>query len=110
MGCSSGTRPPCSGSPTGWAPAWTGTAGDPASTVAWGRDSVAQGATTFVQGAKGMQEGVQELVERRMKRALAAILGMKEREVDAYLPEPLAAKLRRVILDEFNDFEQVIVD
>lgn len=52
----------------------------------------------------------QDALQRRRDRAIAIVLGIKEREVDSYLPPQVSAKLRKVILDQFNDFYEVARD
>lgn len=39
---------------------------------------------------------------KRRDRAIATFLGLKEREVDPYLPERVAAALRKEFLDQIN--------
>jgi hypothetical protein len=57
-----------------------------------------------------MQAGVEELIEKQMKRTLAAILGMKDREIDPYLPADVSARFRSLVLEKMNDFQDVVVD
>lgn len=58
-----------------------------------------------------MQQGVKDLLTRRMNRkVLATILGMKEREVDPYLTPELQRRLKKVILDELNDFLTLVLE
>lgn len=45
-----------------------------------------------------------KLLSRRRDRAIAIILGVKERECDFYLPDDVSRSLRKVVLDQFNDF------
>jgi len=47
---------------------------------------------------------LQEMLGRRRDRAISIVLGLKEREVDRYLPPASQAKLRKVILDQINEF------
>lgn len=51
-----------------------------------------------------------DLVDRRRDRAIAAILGLKEREVDQHLPPEVSRRLRKAVLDELNDFALLIKD
>lgn len=51
-----------------------------------------------------------ELLRRRRDRAIAICLGLKEREVDQFLPPAVAQKLRKVILDQFNGFYEDCLD
>ncbi len=57
-----------------------------------------------------MQDSVRDLLTRRKNRAAAIILGMKDDECDYYLPEETSKKLRKVVLDQMNDFYDVCVD
>lgn len=41
---------------------------------------------------------------------MAVILGMKEREVDQYLPDKIREKLRKVVLDQMNDYHELCLD
>ncbi len=56
------------------------------------------------------QPAVQEILHRRKQRCIATILGVKEREVDLDLSAETQAKLRKVILDEINDFHDIALD
>jgi hypothetical protein len=59
-----------------------------------------------------MQATLIELLRRRKDRACAIVLGVKEREVDPYLrahPEA-SEKLRKVVLDQLNEFYEVVMD
>jgi hypothetical protein len=51
-----------------------------------------------------------KLLARRRDRAIAIILGVKERECDPYLPEEASRKLRKVVLDQFNEFSALVED
>lgn len=51
-----------------------------------------------------------KLLHRRRDRAIAIILGVKERECDFYLPDEVSRSLRKVILDQFNDFATIAED
>lgn len=57
-----------------------------------------------------MQQAVADMLERRLKRAIAIVLGVKEREADPHLPPETSRMLRKVILDQFNDFHEFVVD
>jgi hypothetical protein len=50
------------------------------------------------------------LLRKRRDRAIAIVLGLKERECDQYLPAPVSAKLRKVILDQMNDLYDTCLD
>lgn len=55
-------------------------------------------------------EDFTKILSRRRDRAIAIILGVKERECDFYLPEDVSRTLRKVILDQFNDFALLAED
>lgn len=57
-----------------------------------------------------MQPALQELLEKRRNRSIAIVLGIKERECDPYLNAMASQKLRKVVLDQFNDFHALVVD
>lgn len=52
----------------------------------------------------------QVLLEKRKNKCIASILSTKEKEYDPYLDQEQSAKLRKVILDEVNDFYNLAVD
>lgn len=56
-----------------------------------------------------------EILKKRRDRAIAIVLNVKEREIDPLLAEDVdgskASKLlRKVILDQFNDFCDIALD
>jgi hypothetical protein len=57
-----------------------------------------------------MQDVLNDIVARRRDRAIAVLLSMKEKEVDQYLPPEVKARLRKVILDQLNEFHSLVVD
>lgn len=57
-----------------------------------------------------MQQPLQDLLARRRDRAIAIVLGVKERECDRDLSAMASQKLRKVVLDQFNDFYDICVD
>lgn len=57
-----------------------------------------------------MQPALTEVIARRRDRAIAVLLGVKEKEVDQYLPPEVRVRLRKVILDQLNDFHSLVVD
>lgn len=52
----------------------------------------------------------EELVNRRKDRAIAIILRLKEADCDPHLPPAARVKLRKVILDQLNDFSELVLD
>lgn len=57
-----------------------------------------------------MQEPLEDLLKRRRDRAIAIILGIKERECDSYLPRESRIRLRKVVLDQLNEFYDLVLD
>lgn len=57
-----------------------------------------------------MNEALISLLERRKNKAIAVVLGVKEREVDQYLPDQAQIKLRKVVLDQFNELFELCLD
>lgn len=58
-----------------------------------------------------MKMNSQEFVRKRRDRVLATILSYKEANVDQYLPNQKARDdLRRVILNNVNDFNDLVLD
>lgn len=51
-----------------------------------------------------------EMLARRRDRAISIVLGLKERECDSYLPKETSQKLRKVVLDQFNDLVDFAMD
>lgn len=56
------------------------------------------------------QPVLQELLAKRRDRAIAIILGVKERECDKHLPQEAKSKLRKVILDQTNEMYELCLD
>lgn len=57
-----------------------------------------------------MQPVLSEVIARRRDRAIAVLLGVKEREIDQFLPPEAKSLLRKAILDQMNDFHAFVVD
>lgn len=62
-----------------------------------------------------MQRALQDLLRKRMDRGIATVLSAKEQQVDVLLPpgkdaSEASRQLRKVILDQFNDFYEVCLD
>lgn len=47
---------------------------------------------------------------KRRDRAIATLLGFKERECDEYLPDDVSQKLRKEILDQINELCDIAFD
>jgi len=47
---------------------------------------------------------------KRRDRSISIVLSSKERECDKYLPKDASQRLRKVILDQFNDLVDFTVD
>lgn len=54
--------------------------------------------------------GTTELLEKRCRRAIAVVLSAKEKDADEYLPPEIQVRLRKVILDQFNDLLALSLD
>lgn len=50
-----------------------------------------------------------ELLEKRCRRAIASVLATKDL-ADPFLPPELQSSLRKVVLDQFNDFTSLAAD
>ena len=57
-----------------------------------------------------MNELLPGILQKRKNRAIAIIMGVKERDVDKHLDAMTANKLRKVVLDQFNDFYDLCLD
>lgn len=57
-----------------------------------------------------MQDALRDLLEKRRNRAIAIVLGVKERECDRDLNAHSSQKLRKVVLDQFNEFHDLVLD
>lgn len=57
-----------------------------------------------------MQQALVELLERRRNRCIAIVLGVKERECDKDLSAHSSQKLRKVVLDQFNEMHDLVID
>ena len=51
-----------------------------------------------------------EFLGKRRDRAIATILGYKEKECDRYLPQEISVGLRKIILDHMNDLCDLALD
>jgi hypothetical protein len=56
------------------------------------------------------QTDVTLLLRKRRDRAIAIVLGLKEREVDQYLPPQVSTRLRKVVLDQLNELYDCCLD
>lgn len=50
------------------------------------------------------------MVSRQRDRAIAIILDYKERDCDRHLPPDVQRRLRKVVLDQLNDFTGFCID
>lgn len=57
-----------------------------------------------------MQTALTDVIAKRRDRAIATLLGVKEREIDQYLPPEARALLRKAIMDQLNDFHGLVAD
>ena len=51
-----------------------------------------------------------DILKKRMDKACAIMLGVKERECDKYMPPEARNKMRKVILDQMNEFYDLCCD
>lgn len=57
-----------------------------------------------------MQQTLQDVLAKRRDRAIAIVLSIKERECDQHLSAHASQKLRKVVLDQFNEYYDLCVD
>lgn len=57
-----------------------------------------------------MIDPTKELLSKRRDRAIAIILSVKEKECDSYLSSEASASLRKVVLDQLNDYTSLCID
>lgn len=57
-----------------------------------------------------MQQVLTDILAKRRDRAIAIVLGVKERECDRHLPAEASHKLRKVVLDQFNELHDLAID
>lgn len=57
-----------------------------------------------------MQEPIRKLLTKRKNRAIAIILSTKEELCDEFLPESSSLALRKVVLDQLNEFYDMCLD
>lgn len=57
-----------------------------------------------------MQQILGDVLKTRMNKACAIILAVKERECDRHLPPDAQSKLRKVVLDQMNDYYDLCID
>ncbi len=53
---------------------------------------------------------VRELINKRRDKSIAVILSMKDNKCDEFLPSDVSQELRKIILDQFNDFAEICND
>ena len=57
-----------------------------------------------------MNSPYSKLIDKRKDRVIAIILAFKDRELDQFLPDELSSRLRKIVLDQINDFCDFCVD
>lgn len=57
-----------------------------------------------------MQPVLADVLARRRDRSIAIILGVKERECDKHMTTEASGKLRKVILDQLNEYHDFVMD
>jgi hypothetical protein len=63
-----------------------------------------------VDGVTTQSEVLTDLLGKRKDRAIGIVLGVKERECDRFLPPEVSKKLRKVVLDQLNEFHDLCLD
>lgn len=57
-----------------------------------------------------MEKGIKDLLDRRKNRSIAIIMAAMEESAYEYLPEDVASSIRKVTLDQINDFYNLVLD
>lgn len=57
-----------------------------------------------------MDDAVKKILARRRDRMIATILGAKEEFCDPHISQEEASEIRKVILDQINDYYDLCVD
>lgn len=57
-----------------------------------------------------MNTVLMDMLSRRRDRSIAIVLSIKERDCDGHLPRDASAKLRKVVLDQFNELADFAID
>lgn len=57
-----------------------------------------------------MQTAMADMLAKKRDRCISIILGVKERECDPHLPKDVSVKLRKVVLDQLNEFYELTMD
>lgn len=57
-----------------------------------------------------MNQGTLDLLARRRDRTIAILLRAKENDCDLYLPADVSMRLRKVILDQVNEYHELACD
>jgi hypothetical protein len=57
-----------------------------------------------------MNSSLMDMLAKRRDRSISIVLGTKERECDSFLSREASQKLRKVILDQFNDLVDFAMD
>ncbi len=57
-----------------------------------------------------MQPVLESVMAKRRDKCIAIMLSVKERECDNHLPPETQKKLRKVILDQMNDYHDLAAD
>lgn len=57
-----------------------------------------------------MDDTVKKILAKRRDRMIATILSFKEDECDEYLPNDVSMDLRKLVLDQVNDFSDLCSD
>jgi hypothetical protein len=54
--------------------------------------------------------GFKGILDRRKDRLIATVLGFKESDLDKYLPSEVSQAFRKLLLDQINDYANMVDD
>lgn len=57
-----------------------------------------------------MSDVLTDVLSKRRDKAIGIVLGVKERECDRFLPAEVSKKMRKVVLDQLNEFCDLCLD
>lgn len=57
-----------------------------------------------------MEDAVRKVLAKRRDRMIATILSFKEDECDQFLPDDVSYELRKLVLDQVNDYFDLCCD
>lgn len=57
-----------------------------------------------------MEDAIKKILEKRRDRVIATILGFKDAQCDDFLPADVSNGLRKLVLDQINDYFDLCCD